>query len=59
MLPITLARKQAELAKQSVPTLVAKEIDGDHFFLLGKRKETFTAIREFMRRQGPIEDTPK
>jgi len=50
-LPITIARKQAALAKQAVPTLAAEEIEGDHFFILSKRDETFGMIRAFMKRK--------
>jgi hypothetical protein len=49
MVPIKLARKQAELARRAVPTLSAKETEGDHFFLLSQREETFGAIREFIK----------
>lgn len=49
MVPIRLARKQAELARRAVPTLRSQEIEGNHFFLLSNREETFGAIREFMR----------
>jgi predicted esterase len=49
MVPIALARKQAKLARKAVPTLIAKEIDGSHFFLLSKRKETFDTIKKFMK----------
>jgi hypothetical protein len=49
MCPIDMARKQAELARQLVPTLRMIEIEGgDHFFVLGKRAETFGAIRDFI-----------
>jgi len=56
MLPISLARKQAELARQAVPKLSAKEIEGDHFFLLSNREETFGAIRAFMKEEGSSKD---
>ena len=49
MVPIALARKHAEIARRAVPTLVTKEIEGSHFFLLSKREETFGAIRDFMK----------
>ena len=53
MVPIKIARKQAALAKTRAPTLVIKEVDGDHFFLLSKPKETFDAIRTFVNRGQP------
>ena len=52
MMPIGLARKQAERARQAVPTLLAKEVEGNHFFLLSKREETFGTIKEFMKDEG-------
>ena len=54
MVPIALARKQVDLARQKLPTLSFKEIDGDHFFLLSKREETFRAIRQFMKEQREL-----
>lgn len=49
MVPIALARKQAELARQAVPALSIEEIEGNHFFILSKREETFGTIKTFMK----------
>lgn len=49
MVPLSIARQQAQLAKRRVPTLRYQEIEGNHFFLLSDRKSTFGAIREFMK----------
>jgi poly(3-hydroxybutyrate) depolymerase len=54
MVPIVMARKQAELAKQRLPTLATAEIDGNHFFLLSKRAETFSTMKAFMKTTGPL-----
>jgi predicted esterase len=48
MVPLHIARQQAQLAKRRVPTLSYQEINGNHFFLLSDRQSTFGAIREFM-----------
>jgi len=50
MFTINSARRQAALAKRRVPTLRMQEIDGNHFFILSKREQTFEAIRDFMNR---------
>ena len=55
MLSIATARRQAELAKRRVPTLQFREIQGDHFFLLDNRKDTFAAVRDFLT-DGQLED---
>ena len=52
MVPIALARKQAELARQAVPTLTNEEIAGNHFFLLSNQEETFGTIKAFMKQQA-------
>ena len=49
MVPLRIARQQAQLAKRRVSTLRYQEIKGNHFFLLSDRKGTFGAIREFMK----------
>ncbi|MCA9063513.1 MAG: alpha/beta hydrolase [Planctomycetaceae bacterium] len=48
MIPAAIARRQAALAQQRVPSLRFTEIPGDHFFLLSQREPTFGAIRQFM-----------
>ena len=57
MVPIGLARKQADLARQAVPTLRMEEIEGDHFFLLSNRKETFGTIGRFVGAGGDRQAT--
>ena len=47
MVPIDVARRQAALARERVQTLRSKELDGDHFFLLEKREDTFDVIKSF------------
>ncbi|MDD5521196.1 MAG: hypothetical protein PHI84_10295 [Kiritimatiellae bacterium] len=49
MVPIDIARNQVALAQRRVPSLQFKEIEGDHFFLLSDRKNTFGAIRTFIK----------
>jgi pimeloyl-ACP methyl ester carboxylesterase len=57
-LPIGIARRQAAMARKVIPSLVYKEIDSDHFFLLAKRKDTFEIIREFMSARNPLPPSP-
>ncbi len=53
MVPIAIARKQAEAAKRKLPTLRSQEIAGNHFFLLSQREKTFGTIRAFMKEERP------
>jgi len=49
LVPLAWAHKQADLARQSVPSLQFTEIAGDHFFLLSKREAAFGPVRQFMK----------
>lgn len=49
MVPIAVAGKQMRLAKRRVPTIRYHEINGNHFFMLSDRENTFGMIREFMK----------
>ena len=51
LVPIEIARRQAALAKQRLPTLKFRELEGGHFLILAHREETFGTIREFMQRR--------
>jgi len=38
-----------DLARQAVPALSLREIEGNHFFFVSKREATFGAIKTFMK----------
>jgi len=48
LVPLKVAQAQFAVAKRRVPDIRMVEVPGDHFFILGERKATFEAIRQFV-----------
>ena len=54
MVPLATARNQAALARRRARGLQFKEIDGDHFFMLNRRREAFAMVKSFMARNAEV-----
>jgi hypothetical protein len=48
MFPIDGVRQRATAANRRIPGLQYKELDGNHFFVLGNREKTFETIKQYM-----------